>query len=330
MKFGIEFVPQKPLDKIVASCKLAEEKGFDYVWITDHYNNRDVYVALALIALNTNKVKIGTGVTNPYTRNIAQTASSIATVDELSNGRAVLGIGAGDRVTLDAINVQRVKPVRAIRESVTVLRELWAGKSVTFEGDVIKLKGARLSFKPKTEIPIYIGAQGPLMLRLAGEIGNGVLINASHPKDFEFAMKQIKIGAERGNRDIKEVDVAAYTAFSVDEDLKEAIKAVKIVVAFIVAGAPDVVLERHDIKVEDANTIREAISKGDFKTAGKSVTSEMIEAFSITGTPEQCVSKIEELLKTGVTQVVIGSPIGPKKKKSITLIGEKIIPSFSA
>jgi len=328
MRFGIEFVPMEPIVNIVKYVKLAEARGFQYVWITDHYNNRDVYATLAMLAINTERIKLGTGVTNPYTRNIAQTASSIATIDELSNGRAILGIGAGDKVTLEALGIQWLKPVIAIRESVTVLRQLWTGKRVKFEGKIIKLKGAKLAVKPKNTIPIYIGAQGPLMLRLAGEVGDGVLINASHPKDFEFAMKQLRRGIERGGRSLNDIDVAAYTAFSVDEDPKAATKAVKIVVAFIVAGAPDVVLERHGIDVDAANTIRMAIGKGDFKTAVKSITKDMIDSFSICGTPEDCISRIEELLKTGVTQIVAGSPIGPDKEKAINLIGERIIPKF--
>ena len=86
VKFGIEFVPMEPIANIVKYVKLAEAQGFQYVWITDHYNNRDVYTTLAMLAVNTERIRLGTGVTNPYTRNIAQTASSIATIDELSNG----------------------------------------------------------------------------------------------------------------------------------------------------------------------------------------------------------------------------------------------------
>lgn len=328
LSFGIEFVPQEPILSIADYVKLAEEKGFKYAWITDHYNNRDVWSTLSVLALRTEKIKLGSGVTNPYTRNVAQIASSIVTVDELSNGRAVLGIGPGDKATFEALGIQWVKPVKTIVEAVTVIRRLIAGERVKFEGEVVKVGGAKLAVKPKATIPIYIGAQGPVMLRTAGQIGDGVLINASHPKDFELAISQVKAGVEKACRKMEDVDVAAYTSFSIDQDPQKAEKAARIVVAFIVAGAPGEILERHGISLESAKTVREAIGKGDFKTATKSITSEMLSAFAVCGTPETCVSRIEELLKTGVTQIIAGSPLGPDKKTSIDLIGEKIIPSF--
>jgi 5,10-methylenetetrahydromethanopterin reductase len=326
--FAIEFVPMEPIKSIVEYVKLAEENGFQYTWITDHYNNRDVYATLTALALNTVKIKLGTGVTNPYTRSVAQTAASIATIDELSNGRAVLGIGPGDKATFESLGVSWIKPVKAITEAVSVIRRLLAGEKVEFKGEVIKIGGAKLSFKPKASIPIYIGAQGPLMLKTAGQIGDGVLINASHPEDFKYAISQIRSGAEEAGRSISSIDIAAYAAFSVDEDKEKALKAAKIVVAFIVAGSPETVLQRHSISIESAKTVSDFLRKGDFKAASKAVTDDMMSAFSISGSPQDCIRRIEELLKTGVTQIVVGSPIGPDKKTSIKLIGEKILPSF--
>ena len=326
--FAIEFVPMEPIKSIVEYVKLAEEQGFKYTWITDHYNNRDVYATLTALALNTEKIKLGTGVTNPYTRSIAQTASSIATIDELSNGRAVLGIGPGDKATFEGLGISWVKPIKAISEAVYVIRRLLAGEKVEFKGEVVKISSARLSFKPRASIPIYIGAQGPLMLKTAGQIGDGVLINASHPEDFKYAISQIKSGAEEAGRSLSSIDVAAYAAFSVDEDREKALKAAKIVVAFIVAGSPETVLQRHAISIESAKAVSDALRKGDFKEASKAVTDDMMSAFSISGSPQDCIKRVEELLKTGVTQIVAGSPIGPDKKTSIKLIGEKILPLF--
>lgn len=328
VSFGVEFVPNEPITNIVEYVKLAEKFGFKNVWITDHYNNRDVYATLALIALNTEKIMIGTGVTNPYTRNIAQTAASIITVDELSKGRAVLGIGPGDKTTLESLGVEWVKPAKAVREAVTVLRRLFTGEKVNFQGEIIKLAHASLAVKPASGIPIYIGAQSRLMLGVAGEIGDGVLINASHPKDFQFAIQHLEEGVKKAGRELKAIDVAAYTCFSVDEDAEKAKKAARIVVGFIVAGSPTEALDKHGIDVDSQKVIREAIGRGDFKTAGKSVTSQMLEAFSVCGTPQDCSARIDELLKAGVTQVVAGSPIGADKKKAIELIGSKIIPKF--
>jgi 5,10-methylenetetrahydromethanopterin reductase len=320
--FGIEFVPADPATKIGYLAKLAEDVGFDTIWITDHYNNRDVYTTLTMLSLMTNKISFGTGVTNPYTRNSAITASSIASLNEISGGRAILGIGPGDKATFDAMGIDWGKPLTKMRETVSVIRKLLAGERVNIDPE--GTAGAQLSFT-SGKLPIYIGAQGPKMLELAGEVADGVLVNASHPADFEFAVPMVKKGAEKARRDPKEVEICAYTCFSVDKNREAAINAAKMVVAFIVAGSPETVLERHGINPDDGQKIAKAIGAGDFGSALAGVNELMIEAFSICGTPEDCKDRIEELMATGVTQIVVGSPIGPNKERSIKLIGKQII-----
>lgn len=327
VKFGIEFVPDTHPQKIVGYSTLAESGGFDYVWITDHYNNRNPYVVLTAIALSTSKINLGPGVTNPYVVNPAWTASAVASLDEVSGGRAVLGLGAGDKVTLSSLGIPFKRPLSAIMESVEVVRMLWRGEAVKYKGKAVELNGARLSYRPARDIPVFIGAQGPKMLRLAGRIGEGVLINASHPRDFELAMKEIERGADDANRRLSDIDVIAYASFSCDFDAEEAKRKVTPVVAFIAAGCPPQVLERHRIPVDDVSKIGGALARGNFSGAFDAVTDKMVEAFSIYGTPRDCIEKIETLTKIGVTQVVVGSPIGPKKKKAINLIAREVIPN---
>ncbi len=318
--FGIEFVPNEPALKVGYMAKLAEEAGFDTIWITDHYNNRDVYSTLAILSLATSRAKLGTGVTNPYTRNVAVTASSIASINEISGGRAILGIGPGDKATFDAMGIAVEKPLAAVKESVSALRELLANKRVAGHG----MAGAQLAFKAGG-IPIYIGAQGPKMLEMAGQIADGVLVNASHPDDFKYAVPLVKAGAKKAGRDPEEVEISAYTSFSADKNGEKAIAEAKIVVAFIVAGSPETVLSRHGIKPEEAAAVSGAIAKGDFGAALGAVSDTMIKAFSVSGTPDDCKARVEELLATGVTQIVVGSPIGPNKERAIKLIGKEIL-----
>ena len=136
---------------------------------------------------------IGPGVTNPYLINPVQTASTLMSLDNLSGGRAILGIGAGDKITLNLLGIERRKPLTAVKESTQIFRTIFdTGKMKDFEGKVFSVEKAKVAFEKTGEIPIYIGAQGPKMLQLAGSMGQGVLVNASHPVDFEFAMKQIK------------------------------------------------------------------------------------------------------------------------------------------
>ena len=350
MRIGIEFVPDKPIEKLVKWTKLAEEVGFDNVWITDHYNNRNVWSTLTAIALNTEKIMLGPGVTNPFHISPALTASAAVTINELSNGRSVIGIGAGDKVTLSGLGIKWDKPVSAVVESINYMRKLTDGGKFKLDGKVFKVKNARLAIvdrqpqvdangnpimkdgkqvKKGPKIPIYAGAQGPMMLKKTAEVADGILINASHPKDFEIAMEKIKEGVEEAGRDIKEVDITAYASFSIGDTREAALEGdAKIVVAFIVAGSPDVVLERHNLNMDDCNKVRELLGQGNFGDLPGAITDEMIDAFAVVGDKKHCIKRIEDLSKVGVTQFVVGSPIGPKKTDAIKQIGKEIIPHF--
>ncbi|MDP3065768.1 MAG: 5,10-methylenetetrahydromethanopterin reductase [Methanobacteriaceae archaeon] len=318
MKFGIEFVPNEPIEKIVKLVKLAEDVGFEYAWITDHYNNQNVYETLALIAAGTETIKMGPGVTNPYVRSPAITASAITTLDQISNGRATLGIGPGDKATFDALGIPWIKPVSTIKDAIAMMQTLMSGGKTETGAQLGGTKAVQ------EKIPIYMGAQGPMMLKTAGGFSDGALINASNPKDFEAAVPLIKEGAEAEGKTLNDIDIAAYTCCSIDDDAGKALGAAKIVVAFIAAGSPPPVLERHGLAPDTGAKIGALIGKGDFGGAIGAVTDQLMEAFAVVGTPDQFVTKIEDLAKMGVTQYVAGSPIGPDKQKSIKLLGEVI------
>jgi 5,10-methylenetetrahydromethanopterin reductase len=327
MKFGVEFVPNNPIEEVMKWASVAEQRKFDYIWVTDHFNNRNTYVTLTSIAMKTSSVKIGPGVTNPYLINPAWTASAVASINEVSKGRAVLGIGAGDRTTLSYLGLEQKSPVSALAECVDIIRGLLKGEEVKVPGQIFNVTGARLNYKSDF-VPIYLGAQGPKMLRLATKISDGVLINASHPDDISLAVREVRNGLEEAGKSSSQFDVAAYTSFSVSKDPVEAVKLARPVVAFIAAAAPDVVLERHGIPAEVVKTIKEALAKGQFKEAFKAVNQEILDAFSITGTPSQCTEKIAAIVKEGASQLVIGSPIGADKVKTLESIGTDIMPQF--
>lgn len=321
MKFGIEFVPADPIEKIVKLVKLAEDVGFEYTWITDHYNNKNVYETLALIADGTETIKLGPGVTNPYVRSPAITASAVATLDELSNGRATLGIGPGDKATFDALGIEWVKPVQSIKDAIAMMTVLLSGGKTESGAQLGGVKAVQ------EKIPIYMGAQGPMMLKTAGGYSDGALINASNPKDFAAAVPLIKAGAEEEGKSMTDIDIAAYTCCSIDDDAGKALGAAKIVVAFIAAGAPPPVFERHGLAADTGAKFGDMLAKGDFGGAIGAVDDALMDAFSVVGTPKDFVPKIEALGEMGVTQYVAGSPIGPDKEKSIKLLGE-VINSF--
>ena len=328
VEFGIEFQPRDLYWKTTFYAIQAEKIGFDYLWITDHFNNRNVYVSLAIVSAYTERIKFGPGVTNPYLVQPVVTAQAVATLNEISPGRIVCGIGVGDKTTLQMVSVEQTKPLATIQESVRIIREISSGRTLDMQGDIFKISGAKLNFKVASSVPIFIGAQGPKMLALAAEIGDGVLINASHPKDVENAVKFIHEGVGRAGKNLNDLNVSAYTSFSIAASYDKALKAVVPVVAYIVAGSPEMILERHGISVEVASKIRDAIAHGQWKDAFSLVDNNMVEAFSICGTAETCVEKIDKLVKVGVNQIVAGSPIGSNMRKAINMISAEVFPHF--
>ncbi len=328
VEFGIEFVPRDLYWKTTFYAIQAEKIGFDYLWITDHFNNRNVYVSLAIVSAYTERIKFGPGVTNPYLIHPVVTAQAVATLNEIAPGRVACGIGVGDKTTLQMVNVEQTKPLATIQESVRIIREISSGRTLDMQGEIFKITGTKLNFKVASSVPIFIGAQGPKMLALAAEIGDGVLINASHPKDVENAVKFIHEGVGKAGKKLDDLNVGAYTSFSIAASYDKALKAAVPVVAYIVAGSPEMILERHGISVELASKIRDAIVHGQWKDAFSLVDNNMVEAFSICGTAETCVEKIDKLVKVGVNQIVAGSPIGSNMRKAINMIATEVFPHF--
>ncbi len=332
MSYGIEFVPGNiTVKQVVNYCKLAEQKDIDFAWITNHYNNRHCYPTLAAIAEATDSIKMGPGIMNTFTDTPAAIASFMCTLNEISDGRAVLGIGPGDLSTLPKLAIEASKPVSRLREGVQQIAALCAGEEVKktgnmefFDYDGAKLTGVTLPAKKK-QIPIYIGAQGPKMLALSGEIGKGALINASNPKDFAIAIPMIKAACDAvDEKKFKKFDVGAYTAMSIDQSEAKARKSAKIVAAFIAAGSPAPLLQRHGLDLDNVGKIKDALGRFDFGAVGGLVTDAEIDAFTIAGTPDMVQQKCEDLTKSGVTQIIFGSPLGPDMTNSIRLLGKLI------
>jgi len=313
----VELVAENPVEKLVSLSETAEQEGFDGVWVTDHYNNRSPFIALTAIANATEDIMIGPGITNPYYTHPAYSANAVATLNEYSGGRARLGIGPGDPNTLKNLCIERDSPLYEVLDAVNVARGLFSGDSVTVE-DVTS--DAKLNYdagyggEGNGEIPVYIGAQGPNMLRMASDHGDGILINASHPDDFEWSLEQIDEDSD--------AEVVAYTSFSIDKDRETAREVARQPVAFISSASPPPVLQRHGIDGGLAEEIGRHIEKGEFNKAFGKVSEGMIDAFSVTGTPEDCAERIDSLYETGVDKVVAGSPLGPNPQEGIEMAAE--------
>ncbi len=318
---GLEITPEHPVTRVGKFGTLAEQAGFDTAFASCHYNNRDPFVALAEIARRTDSIRMGPGVANPYETHPVALASRVATLDELSGGRVTFGIGAGDASTLSNLGYERDRPLRRVLESFEVARGMWSGERVSHEG-TFTATDAGLNY-PVGEIPVYVGAQGPHMIRMSAKHADGVLLNAAHPDDFAWAAEQVEKGLDERSDSRGAFDFAAFASLSVAEDGDEAREAARPPVAFIAAGAAPPVLDRHDLDADLAEEIGEHIGRGAFSEAFSLVTEEMIEALCVAGTPETVERRVREITAYA-DSFVAGSPLGPDIESAIALAGEAI------
>ena len=313
---GIELTPEMPIREVVDLGRTAEAFGFDAVFASSHYNNRDPFQALARLGAATETIELGPGVANPYETHPVALASRVATLDEASDGRALFGVGAGDRSTLHNLGIERDRPLRRVLETMRVARRLFDGERVDHDG-TFTVRDAGLNYAVG-EVPVYVGAQGPHMLRMAGKYADGVLVNASHPADVSWSRDRIEEG--RADRDdaLDDPDVAVYASVSVAADEGAAREAARPPVAFIAGGANEHVLDRHGIDVATATDIGEHVEAGRFDAAFEAVTEPMLDAFSVAGTVETVAERFAALSEHA-DSIVVGAPLGPDRAEAIEL-----------
>jgi 5,10-methylenetetrahydromethanopterin reductase len=317
---GLELTPEHPIARVAELGERAEAEGFDAVFASSHYNNRDPFVALDRIARRTDELLVGPGVANPYETHPVALAARVASLDEATGGRALFGLGAGDRSTLSNLGYDRDRPLGRVLETMRVARRLFDGERVDHEGTFLA-RDAGMNFADRiVSIPVYVGAQGPHMTRMAAKHADGVLYNGAHPLDVAWAAERVEEGLAERPEDRGAVDVAAYASVSVAADDEAARAAARPPVAFIAAGAADPVLQRHDLDTGVARTIGEHIEAGRFDAAFEAVTPAMIDAFCIAGTPATVDDRVTALLEY-VDSVVLGAPLGPDPEHAIEVAG---------
>lgn len=331
LRFGIAIVASEPPEDFIQTVRLAEESGFDSIWIPDYRLHRDVYVSLALAALNTSRVRLGCAVTNPYTRHPALTAVGIASVDALSNGRVVLGIGAGG-VVLDRLQIKQRHPVLACRSAVENIRRYLGenpargtGKPATTDTRV------RLDFPARADLPIFVAATGRKMLTLAGEIADGVIVNVgAHELCVEAAMAAVGNGAWGVKRARETLEILCWLqGCAVSDDRTEALKAVKPAVALTLGNVPGWVLEAMEIDESDAREIRKVYYTEGAWAAAELVTDEMAEKYTLAGTPEHAIRKIRRLRAQGFDEVIfLPEETGGTIREAMRTLAEKVIAEF--
>ena len=317
---GIELTPEEPIPAVVDRGVAAEAAGYDVAFVSCHYNNRDPFATLARLAGETDRIRVGPGVANPYELHPVTLAAKTATIAELSEGRAAFGIGPGDLSTLRNLGLDEERGLRSVLEAFKVAQDLWAGDRVTHEG-TFEAQDAGLNFDVPGDIPVYVGGEGPHMCRMAGKHADGLLFNGSHPDDLAWARDRVAEGREDRPEDRGPFDLLAYASVSIGTDADAAREAARPPVAFIVAGAAPPVLDRHGIDAAAAETIGDRIAAGAFTEAFDLVTGAMIDAFSVAGTPETVVDRMAAL-REYTDGIVVGSPLGPDPEEAVELAAD--------
>jgi 5,10-methylenetetrahydromethanopterin reductase len=288
-------------------AKYAEKKGFEAIWHAESRLARDALIPLAAMAAVTDHIKLGTGVINNWTRNIGLTGASFVTLDELSHGRCLLGIGAWWDPLAWKVGIERKKPLKAMREYVTVLQRLFRMENVTFDGEFVKVRDIRLDVvhgDPSTprNIPIYIGATGWEMVRLTGEIADGLLLNyLVSPEYNRKALEYLKEGVRVAGREFERIDRPQLVVCSLDEDADRALDSARPLVAQYLGQQPHIA-KASGVKDSLIEEVKNALGgwpakPGGLEKAQALVEDELVQLITASGTADDCVKKVEEYLK---------------------------------
>jgi 5,10-methylenetetrahydromethanopterin reductase len=277
-----------PVNKMVDIACEAESLGFSKCWVYDEgLITRDPYVTLAAMAQKTSKIKLGTGITNPFTRHPGITAAAIASLNELSEGRGFLGVGAGGSLTLDPLGIPMTKPLTAVRELIETTRALWQGETVDFDGQIVKFASASIPY-PQPGIEIWLAGRGPKMLTMGGELADGVALDFLYKDSLEEWVALIRKGGESSGNQAR----ICYSTMIVTTD--KALEEVRPHMTYRLVNTPEVIRKRIGLSDEDVNAIHKAMSGG-LEAAGKLVKDEWVEPFVIMGSVDECVKEVREI-----------------------------------
>jgi 5,10-methylenetetrahydromethanopterin reductase len=329
VRFGCTFWLDGNPRQVARLARIAEDTGFQDVWFPDHYFIREVYAGLALAAAATTRVHLGTAVTSPYLRHPVLLASAVATLDEISEGRAIFGVGVGGHEFPCHLGLKLDKPIAACREAVDIVRRLLAGETVTVRGQIFTVKGARLTFTPSRRVPVYLAARGPQMLRLAGEIADGIITHGVHTNYLSFAREQAAAGNARVGRPVGAVDLGLMGEILPTDDLRAARERLRSKCILMAGGEYAVELvSRYGLTMADVDPVRAAVRAGDMTAAAGAVNDRVVDAFCITGTGEACREAVRAAAKAGVTHILAslgGGKSEPEHRQTMETLSRELI-----
>ncbi len=306
----------------------AEEAGFDAVWFPHDPYMRNTWVLTSAVACRTSKIEIGSVGTNPYTTDPSEIATYIATLDELSNGRALLGLGLHATVMVEWSGIDASDYMTRTQEATELIRRLLKGEVAESAGTAFQWSDqCYLRFEPRRDaVPVYISAFGADFLELSGKIGDGSLPMITPPASAANMVPPIRRGLRQNPR--AETFVVSGCAWLSLSGTREAAAAnMRKMVAYFGPYFEDDSLARIGLSSSDMQPLKELVSKRDYDAAYAAVTDDMLK-LGIVGTPDDVIQEIEMLADLGIDEVNLGGPLGPNPMEAIHLMGSRVIPYF--
>lgn len=316
MRLALGFNPALPVNDVVKIAVKAEAEGYESIWMHESLFQRDIVSYLSLILNGTKRLKAASGIINTYTRHPVVAATTFATLSELSNGRAIMGLGLGSFPTIPKIGqrifpVKETHPLKRVREYIELIKALWSGENVNFHGDFFKAENLQLGFRLVNQIPIYVAGLSPELLEFTGKVGDGALLSPALAtvETTRRMSASVKAGEAFANR---KVDKSSYMMTSVDPDANKARETMKSFYFFLfqlseVIKPKD--LEPYGITEQQLLPLKAAWKKGDIAGAKANVPNEAVDALTLTGTKEAVQRRLEEYLSAGVDLPIL-MPIG--------------------
>ncbi|MBP1693047.1 MAG: F420-dependent oxidoreductase [Chloroflexi bacterium] len=297
--------------------RYAEERGFEAVWQAESRLVRDAIVPMAAYAAVTERLKVGSGVINNWTRNIGLLAATYLTLDDLAPDRIICGIGAWWDPLARNVGIERRKPLQAMRETVEVLRRLLNMERVTYHGEFVHVDGIELDVvhgrREPRHVPIMIGATGDKMMEMTGEIADGCVLNYCVPPEYNInALQLLEAGAKKAGRSLKDLDTPQLVVCSVDLNHDRAIDTTRELLTQYLAQQPHIA-KASGVSDEVVKEIQSILgwpaTKEQIKRAKHFVPEELILRISASGTPDEAHAKVNEYRKNGCTCPIL-YPVG--------------------
>lgn len=302
-------------------ARYAEERGFEAVWQAESRLVRDAIVPMAAYAAVTKRIKVGSGVINNWTRNIGLLASTFLTLDDLAPDRIICGIGAWWDPLAKNVGIDRTKPLKAMEETITVMRRLLNMERVTFDGEFVKVNGIELDVvhgrKEPRNVPIYIGATGEKMLEMTGKLADGVVMNYCVPVEYnDNAIEQLMQGLKISGRSLEEFDRPQLVVCSVDEDHDKAIDTTRELLTQYLAQQPHIAKASgvsKDVVQKIQSILGWPATHEQIQSAKHLVDDELIHRITASGTPAEARAKVQEYINHGCTCPIL-YPVGGNVK----------------